>query len=149
VKPLVTAFVAGAVFGVGLVVSGMTLPTKVIGFLDVAGDWDPALAFVMVGAIAVHLATRPLVLRKERPVFADRFPGPFPATIDARLVGGAAVFGLGWGLAGFCPGPAIVSALVAGAPAAVFVAAMLVGMVGMQQLQGVSTPDPSPGAEGH
>ncbi len=125
---LIAAALIGAIFGVGLVISGMTLPAKVIGFLDVAGDWDPALAFVMVGAIGVHMGTRWWVLRRQRPVMGDHFPQNIPTVIDGRLIGGAVLFGLGWGLAGYCPGPAVVSVGVGGMTAWVFVGTMFLGM---------------------
>ncbi len=126
----VLAFVAGLLFAVGLGVAGMTQPAKVIGFLDVGGDWDPSLAFVMIGAIAVHMAfarraTRPAA----RPVLAERFMLPTSTRIDGKLVTGAALFGLGWGAAGFCPGPAIVSLVSLSWTTALFVAAMLAGML--------------------
>ncbi len=147
-KSLVAACVCGIIFGVGLVVSGMTLPAKVIGFLDIAGDWDPALAFVMVGAIGVHALTRPLVLKRATPVVGERFPGPSPTVIDARLLGGAATFGLGWGLAGFCPGPAIVSTLTGGAAAPVFVVTMLIGMLISQQTLSATPAKTIAGSQG-
>jgi uncharacterized membrane protein YedE/YeeE len=111
------AFAAGLVFGVGLIISGMTDPGKVIGFLDVAGRWDPSLAFVMGGAVLVaFFAFRRVQLPKRH-------------DIDRRLVAGSAAFGVGWGLAGFCPGPALVSFASGVDKAAVFVAAMLIGML--------------------
>ena len=121
---------AGALFGLGLAVSGMTQPAKVIGFLDVLGAWDPSLAFVMLGAIGVYTAAyRGLAVKMPRPLFAPRFSLPTLTAIDAPLLAGAAIFGVGWGLGGFCPGPALV-ALGAGAPAALwFVPAMVVGML--------------------
>ena len=125
---LVAAAIIGALFGLGLVVSGMTLPKKVIGFLDFAGDWDPALAFVMVGAIGVHMLTRWWVLRRERPVMGDAFPSGLPTVIDKRLLIGAVLFGVGWGIAGYCPGPALVSVGVGGMTAWVFVGTMFLGM---------------------
>lgn len=120
---------AGLLFAVGLVVSGMTQPSKVVAFLDFTGDWDPSLAFVMVGAIGVYFAVhRGLVLRRERPLLAPRFFVPTATAIDARLIGGAIIFGVGWGLSGFCPGPALV-AFGAGTTAALwFVPAVLAGM---------------------
>lgn len=120
---------AGLLFAVGLVVSGMTQPSKVIAFLDFTGNWDPSLAFVMVGAIGVYvLVHRGLVLRRERPVYAQRFFIPTATAIDARLILGAIIFGAGWGLSGFCPGPALV-AFGAGTSAALwFVPAALAGM---------------------
>ncbi len=121
--------VAGALFGVGLVLGGMTRPRKVIGFLDFGGDWDPSLACVMLGAVSVHFLGNRLMRGSAAPLFADEFAVPTRRSIDARLVMGAAVFGIGWGLAGYCPGPAIVS-LGAGSPGAVvFVAMMLLGML--------------------
>jgi len=121
------AFAAGLLFGLGLCLSGMADPAKVLAFLDVSDDFDPSLAFVMAGAIAVALPGFRLVRRRGRPLFDDGFHLPPRAPVDARLVGGAALFGVGWGLSGFCPGPAIV-ALPLGAPGAlVFVAAMLAG----------------------
>ncbi len=132
---LIAAGLIGAIFAVGLVISGMTLPAKVIGFLDFAGEWDPALAFVMVGAIGVHMATRGLVLRRQGPVLGEAFPQEGATLIDRRLLGGAGLFGLGWGLAGYCPGPAIVSVAVGGATAWVFVGTMLAGMAAGRVLQ--------------
>jgi len=125
---IVMAFVAGLVFGVGLIVSGMANPAKVLGFLDVAGRWDPSLAFVMIGAIVVGTVAFFIARRRGRTVLGGRIQWPAAAGITPRLVLGSAVFGIGWGLAGFCPGPALV-ALGAGAPKAIgFVAAMLAGM---------------------
>ena len=113
-----TAFLAGLVFGVGLLVSGMSDPGKVIGFLDVAGNWDPSLAFVMAGAVFVAF----FAFRRRAEILPSR------RDIDARLVGGSIVFGIGWGLAGFCPGPAIVAFGAGYDQAAVFVVARLAGM---------------------
>ncbi len=128
-KPSSTALAAGALFGLGLGVSGMTLPAKVKGFLDVAGSWDPTLAMVMVGAIGVHFVLFRLILRRRAPLFDTRFDVPTRRDIDLRLVGGAMLFGVGWGLSGQCPGPALTN-LATGAPTAlVFVAAMAAGMV--------------------
>ena len=123
------AFAAGLVFGIGLIVSGMTDPGKVIGFLDVAGRWDPSLAFVMGGAILVGYFSFAAAGRRGRTFLGGAMHLPTRRDIDTRLVAGSAVFGIGWGLAGFCPGPALV-ALGAGIDqAALFVAAMLAGMV--------------------
>lgn len=123
------ALLSGLVFGIGLAVAGMTDPAKVRGFLDVAGKWDPSLLFVMIGAIGVHAITLRLVLRRRSPMFASRFDLPPPAPIDGRLLAGAAIFGVGWGLAGVCPGPAIVSVGSFGASPLVFVMAMALGVV--------------------
>ena len=124
----VAAFAAGLVFGVGLILSGMTDPGKVIGFLDLAGNWDPSLAFVMAGAILVAFFAFRLAARRTRSFLSGAMHLPQRRDIDARLVGGSIVFGIGWGMAGFCPGPALVSFASGVEPAAVFVAAMLFGM---------------------
>jgi uncharacterized membrane protein YedE/YeeE len=130
------AFVSGVLFTVGLTISGMTQPGKVIGFLDVTGRFDPSLALVMVSAIAVYAAALALSRRLARPAFGAAFPTPASAPIDRRLVAGATLFGVGWGVAGFCPGPAIAS-LAAGTHAAlVFTPAMLLGMVLFQLADG-------------
>jgi len=129
-RDLLAGWLVGLLFGLGLVVSMMMNPIKVLSFLDLAGDWDPSLALVMAGALAVTLVGYRLVLRGERPLFAPRFFLPDRRAIDARLLAGAAIFGIGWGLAGFSPGPAI-TALATGEPRVVlFVASMALGMVG-------------------
>ena len=124
-----TTFVGGFVFALGLGLSGMTDTGKVIGFLNLAGDWDPSLAFVMVGAIGVHLLLYRLILRRQSPIFGDRFHIPTRRDISPQLVGGAAVFGVGWGMSGFCPGVALVSLAGLGSAAGVFVLFMLGGML--------------------
>ena len=124
----VVAFVAGLTFAMGLGISGMTQPAKVIAFLDVAGAWDPSLAFVMLGAIGVHLVFARRVQSVAAPRFAPSFSLPLTTGIDRRLLLGAALFGIGWGIAGFCPGPAVVSVVTLAPTAIAFVAAMLVGM---------------------
>ena len=122
------ALFAGTLFGLGLAVSGMTNPAKIVGFLDVAGNWDPTLAFVMGGALLVTIPAFRLILKRPRPVLTKRFKLPTNKDVDARLLAGAAIFGIGWGLAGFCPGPAV-TALASGlAPVFAFVAAMVAGM---------------------
>jgi uncharacterized membrane protein YedE/YeeE len=123
------AFVAGLVFGIGLILSGMTDPGKVIGFLDIAGNWDPSLVFVMAGAILVGFFAFLLAQRRTRSFLGGAMQLPQKRDIDARLVGGSVVFGIGWGLAGFCPGPALVSFGSGQDKAAVFVASMLLGML--------------------
>jgi uncharacterized membrane protein YedE/YeeE len=123
------AFAAGLVFGIGLIVSGMADPGKVIGFLDITGKWDPSLAFVMGGAVIVGLFAFALAQRRAKAFFGDAIDLPQRRDIDNRLVAGSLVFGVGWGLAGFCPGPALVSFASREAKAAVFVAAMLGGMI--------------------
>ncbi len=132
---LLVALFSGVLFGLGLVVSGMVNPAKVLGFLDVAGDWDPTLAFFMGGALLVAVPAFRVILKRPRLVLAEEFDLPAKKDLDARLLAGSALFGVGWGLAGFCPGPAV-TALASGlAPVfvvfvfvVVFVAAMVAGM---------------------
>lgn len=123
------AALAGALFGTGLLVSGMTDPAKVRGFLDVFGNWDPTLAFVMAGAVLAMAVAWRIAARRGVAVTGRPLPARPPAKLDARLLIGAAVFGTGWGLAGYCPGPAVASGLTAGAPILVFLAAMVAGML--------------------
>jgi len=122
------AALAGAVFAIGLAVGGMTIPAKITGFLDVGGAWDPTLALVMAGAIAVYAPLARIIERRQRPLVAARFHWPAPRAIDARLVGGAAIFGVGWGLSGYCPGPALASLAGGASSAIVFVVAMIGGI---------------------
>jgi uncharacterized membrane protein YedE/YeeE len=122
------AFAAGALFAAGLAVGGMTRPSRVRGFLDFAGAWDPSLLFVMGGAVSVYFVLHRLVLRRSRPAFDTKFHLPTRNDLDARLLAGAAIFGVGWGLVGYCPGPAIASLFSGGASPVVFVVAMAVGM---------------------
>jgi hypothetical protein len=124
---IVLAYLAGLLFGVGLVVGGMTQPAKVVGFLDLAGDWDPSLAFVMGGALAVVVPAFRWITRRGAPVCATGFAVPTRRDIDAPLIAGALLFGAGWGLAGYCPGPAITAAASFAPGALLFVAAMLAG----------------------
>lgn len=129
-RQYIASFATGALFALGLGISGMTQPAKVIAFLNVFGAWDPSLAFVMIGAIGVHLLANLWTRRPEaQPVFAERFNVPTNRTIDGRLVVGAALFGLGWGAAGFCPGPAVVSSVTMASTTLLFVGAMLAGML--------------------
>ena len=127
-RTLVALF-AGALFGLGLAVSGMMNPAKVVGFLDFAGGWDPTLAFVMGGALLVSIPAFRLILGRQRPILAGGFELPTRSALDARLLGGAALFGVGWGLSGFCPGPAVAALVTGLAPVFAFVAAMMAGMV--------------------
>lgn len=128
-KPQIASLVSGLLFGLGLGISGMTQSDKIINFLDLSDNWDPSLALVMVGAIGVHLLLFRFTVKRPSPLFADRFGIPTRTDIDPRLVGGSALFGVGWALSGFCPGPGMVS-MTSGAPAAlVFVAAMTGGML--------------------
>jgi uncharacterized membrane protein YedE/YeeE len=123
------ALVCGLIFGVGLAVSGMTDTSKVIGFLDVFGAWVPDLAFVMGAAVLVTLIAFRFVLRRKSPLLADGFSLPAKTTLDSRLLGGSAIFGTGWGLYGYCPGPAISALVYLNTQTAIFVAAMLCGMM--------------------
>lgn len=128
VKRLLGAASAGLLFGAGLVVSGMTDPSKVLGFLDLLGAWDPSLAFVMMGAIGVHALAYRSARRVQKPLATREFHLPSARSVDARLVFGAATFGVGWGLAGYCPGPAVVAVGSGSAGAGVFVVAILAGI---------------------
>jgi len=125
---VVAALISGLVFGLGLAVSGMMNPAKVIGFLDVTGDWDPTLAFVMVGALLVAVPAYRLIPRRGRPVLEEKFSLPTKKAIDAPLLVGSGLFGVGWGIVGFCPGPAIAALGTGLLPVFAFVAAMLAGM---------------------
>ncbi len=125
----IVEFLVGLLFGLGLIISGMTDPGKVIGFLDLAGNWDPSLAFVMGGAILVGMGAFGIAKRRTSTFLGGGLNLPTSQDIDRRLVGGGLAFGAGWGLAGFCPGPAIVALGAGHAEAAVFVLAMLVGML--------------------
>ena len=135
-----SAFAAGLLFGIGLIVSGMSDPGKVLGFLDVAGRWDPSLAFVMGGAILVGFFAFAFAERRTKAFLGGAMHLPRNRDIDNRLVGGSLVFGIGWGLAGFCPGPALVSFASGQAKAAVFVAAMLLGMLVYGALERLQKP---------
>ena len=125
---IVSALLAGLLFGLGLIVSRMIDPAKVLGFLDPIGAWDPSLAFVMAGAVATSALGYALAKRLRRPVFAPAFDLPARRDLDPRLVTGSAIFGVGWGLAGLCPGPALAVLPLGERGAMVFFAAMLAGM---------------------
>jgi uncharacterized membrane protein YedE/YeeE len=134
----VLSFGCGLLFAVGLAIGGMTNPAKVIAFLDVTGAWDPSLAFVMGGALGVYALAWQLRRLRSSPVLGGRLPPPIGggSTIDGRLVAGAAIFGLGWGVAGYCPGPAIASVLVT-RNAPIFALAMVAGMALVDRTFGV------------
>lgn len=121
-------FASGLVFGLGLIVSGMANPAKVLNFLDLAGTWDPSLAFVMGGAVVVTYLGYRLVLSRKAPVLMGNFDVPSSRHIDLPLVGGAAIFGIGWGIGGFCPGPALTALPLLAPGTLVFVPAMLIGL---------------------
>jgi uncharacterized membrane protein YedE/YeeE len=130
-----TSLLAGLLFGLGLIVSGMADPAKVVGFLDLAGAWDPSLAFVMAGAIAVGLIAFAIAGKRAVSFLGADMKLPTARHIDRRLVGGSLLFGIGWGVAGFCPGPGLVALGMGEAKAAVFVAAMLAGMALFEGLE--------------
>ena len=137
---LVVALASGIVFGLGLAISSMVNPAKVLGFLDVAGAWDPSLAFVLGGAVAVAFVAFRLIDGRRRPVLAPRFAGASASGIDRRLVGGSLLFGVGWGLVGLCPGPAIASLAYGRVDSVIFVAAMAVGAAAFNFLPGPASP---------
>ena len=134
-REIVAGFATGLIFGLGLCLSQMTDPAVVQGFLDIAGAWDPTLAFVMAGGLAVTFVGYRIVFR-GKPLWASKFQLPAATELDRPLIAGAALFGVGWGLAGYCPGPAIVSLASGRLPVLVFVTAMLAGMVLVRWLRG-------------
>ena len=132
---IVFSLLSGLVFGLGLIVSGMADPAKVLGFLDLAGRWDPSLAFVMAGAIAVGVVAFVVARRRTVSFLRQEMRVPTDRHIDRRLVGGSILFGIGWGIAGFCPGPGLVALGMGEVKAAVFVLAMLAGMSAFELLE--------------
>jgi uncharacterized membrane protein YedE/YeeE len=137
---IVASFACGVIFGAGLLISGMTQPEKVLGFLDIFGAWDATLAFVMAGAVAVTAAGFALARRRGAPLLATKYLWPSRNDIDPPLVVGAVLFGIGWGLVGICPGPALVNLAGFSLPIVVFVVAMILGMLGYQLLPTSSVP---------
>ena len=127
-RTILIALAAGLLFGAGLALGGMTDPARVIGFLDVAGRWDPSLAFVMGCALLVTFPVFAWVRRQQRPLFAERFQLPTRKDLDPPLLAGAALFGIGWGIAGLCPGPAVANLASGAWEVLLFVAAMVAGM---------------------
>lgn len=127
-RQVAPAFACGLVFALGLGLSGMMHPARILGFLDVFGTWDPTLVFTMVGAIGVHMPLFWLIRRRSAPLFAPRFELPTKTHLDVRLIFGSALFGIGWALGGFCPGPAVVSVFGGRMDNFVFFIALLVGM---------------------
>lgn len=128
---VLAAFFAGLVFALGLAIGGMTDPMKVVSFLDITGDWDPSLAFVMGGAILLYAPVFHYITKKTRPLLHHTFHLPTRKDVDVRLVAGGVLFGVGWGLGGFCPGPAIVSTASLRPDVLTFVGAMFLGMAGV------------------
>jgi len=128
-KSSIITFFSGVLFAVGLSISGMTMPSKVIGFLDVAGSWDISLMFVMMGAIGIYTVMFHLIRPKmSKPIFAEQYKLPTRTEIDLPLIFGAALFGAGWGLGGFCPGPVVTSAALLDSGVLVFIGTMIAGM---------------------
>jgi uncharacterized membrane protein YedE/YeeE len=123
------SFLSGMIFGLGLAISGMANPAKVLNFFDVLGGWDPSLAFVMAGALAITFIGYRFILMRRAPALTERFHLPSAGDIDARLILGSALFGLGWGLTGFCPGPAVASLLTMSVEPVIFILAMVAGML--------------------
>lgn len=133
-KVKIGAFLGGSVFGIGLAISGMTLPSKIVGFFDFMGSWDPSLAFVMLGALVVYTPVYRWAVRTwQRPVWAPSFSLPTRRDIDGRLLLGSSIFGVGWGLGGYCPGPAFTSVGAGSVQALTFGGSMLLG-VGLYQV---------------
>ncbi|MES1978415.1 MAG: DUF6691 family protein [Pseudomonadota bacterium] len=137
---VLTSLLAGLVFGLGLIVSGMANPAKVLGFLDLAGPWDPSLALVMGGAIAVGFFAFLLARNRTRSLLGAAMRLPDARHIDRRLVLGSLLFGVGWGVAGFCPGPGLAALGMGESKALVFVAAMLAGMVVFELVEKLRSP---------
>ncbi|MBI5265187.1 MAG: YeeE/YedE family protein [Bradyrhizobium sp.] len=127
--PVIWSLLAGVIFGAGLMISDMVNPARVLAFLDVAGSWDATLMFVMAGGLAVTIVGYGLVLRRAAPLACERFDLPTKRRIDLPLVGGSALFGIGWGLAGICPGPAFTALPTLEPKVLLFVGAMLIGMI--------------------
>lgn len=134
-RQLVAAFACGVLFAIGLALSGMTQPAKVVAFLDLFGRWDPTLALVMVGAIGTHAILYRLITRRAAPVLAAEFSIPTKRALDAPLILGSALFGAGWGLSGYCPGPVLTSLAAGGGSARAFAAGMVIGMAAYGLLQ--------------
>ena len=132
----ISALICGFLFGLGLAISEMVNPAKVLGFLDVTGNWDPSLIFVMAAGLAVTLLTFRLILKQSRPLFENQFHLPSQGkTIDRQLMTGAVIFGIGWGLVGYCPGPAIASLAYGQTESVIFLTAMMTGLYGSRRFR--------------
>jgi len=143
----ITTYITGVVFSLGLCLSGMMEPSKVVGFLDIAGNWDPSLAMVMFGAIGVYFTGQRLILKnRTKPVLAQKYGLPTRVDIDGRLIAGAILFGIGWGLAGFCPGPALASLVTLDPNIFIFVVSMTLGMYVYGTIDTRFTAEPDGGA---
>ena len=126
-KRIIISLISGLIFGAGLVISEMVNPVKVQDFLDLFGNWDPSLAFVMGGAVAVTLFSSRFIMKRKTPIFAERFYMAVTTSIDSRLILGASLFGIGWGLSGYCPGPGIINAMINPTEAMMFLPALVIG----------------------
>lgn len=136
IRDTLVPLVSGAIFGAGLALGGMTDPARVRGFLDLFGDWDPTLAFVMGGAVLVMALAWMVQRQMQRPAFAEGFALPDRSDLTLRLIGGSALFGIGWGIAGLCPGPGFAALAIEPVSALIFVAALLAGMLLVRLLEG-------------
>jgi uncharacterized membrane protein YedE/YeeE len=134
-KNNLVAFVVGLIFAIGLGISGMTRPEKVVGFLDVFGDWDPSLVFVMGGAVVIHFFTYRMITKRSSPMFAKEWKIPTKSELTPRLIMGSFLFGVGWGLGGYCPGPGLVSIPSLDTAPLTFVGFMLLGMLLFKKLK--------------
>jgi hypothetical protein len=135
---IAAAYVIGLIFGLGIAISGMANPAKVLNFFDLAGSWDPSLAFVMGGALIVTFAGYQFVLRRSRPIIEDRFQIPHNRNIDMRLIGGSALFGIGWGISGFCPGGVLPVLGTGQSEVILFVLALVAGILAAQAITRIS-----------
>ena len=134
-RETITGLVTGFIFGLGLCLSRMTDPAVVQGFLDIAGAWDPTLLFVIGGGVAVAFVGYRYVLQRKQPLWASKFSPPPAGTVDASLLSGSAIFGVGWGLSGYCPGPAVVSLASGRRVVLLFVVAMVIGMIAVRWMR--------------
>ena len=134
-KPAIGSYLSGLIFAIGLAVSGMTQPKKVLAFLDIFGDWDPSLMFVMVGAIGAYSVVYRLVLKRQKPLIEDKLQIPEPRKVDKELILGAIFFGIGWGLAGFCPVPALTSLATLQKAPLIFGLGLIGGMITFKLLR--------------
>ena len=139
IRTALTSLVSGTLFGAGLALGDMTDPARVRGFLDIFGDWDPTLAFVMGGAVIVMAIAWRIVPRMAKPIAASQFHLPNRSDLTPRLIGGAALFGIGWGIAGLCPGPGIAALVIEPVSAAIFIVAMLAGMAVVRLAEGTGS----------
>ncbi|MCF2904118.1 YeeE/YedE family protein [Octadecabacter sp. CECT 8868] len=136
---MITVYLIGLVFGIGISISGMANPAKVLNFFDFAGTWDPSLAFVMGGAVVVAFIGYRFVLKRPAPIMSERFMLPTRSDLDAKLIGGSALFGVGWGIAGFCPGGALPAIGTGNNNVLIFMAALVAGIFAAKALQSMNT----------